>query len=136
MVDIVEVKNRKQLKEFIYFPFKLYEDNPYWVPPLIMDEYITLDRRKNPAFEYCDAKYWLAYKNGELVGRIAGIQNHAYVKKWGNKYTRFGWIDFIDDTEVSKALLETVEKWAAVQGMEAVHGPLGFCDLDKQGMLV
>ncbi|HEY8499077.1 MAG TPA: hypothetical protein VIL89_00535, partial [Clostridia bacterium] len=68
MVEIVEVKNRKQLKDFIYFPFRLYEDNPYWVPPLIMDEYNTLDRRKNPAFEYCDAKYWLAYKNGELVG--------------------------------------------------------------------
>jgi len=136
MVNIVEVKNRKQLREFIYFPFKLYQDNPYWIPPLIMDEYNTLDKRKNPAFEYCDAKYWLAYKNGELVGRIAGIQNHAYVKKWDNKYTRFGWIDFIDDTEVSKALLETVEKWAAEQGMEAVHGPLGFCDLDKQGLLV
>jgi GNAT superfamily N-acetyltransferase len=136
MVDIVEVKSRKQLKEFIYFPFRLYEDNPYWVPPLIMDEYNTLDKRKNPAFEYCDAKYWLAYKNGELVGRIAGIQNHAYVEKWDNKYTRFGWIDFIDDTEVSKALLKTVENWAAEQGMEAVHGPLGFCDLDKQGMLV
>lgn len=136
MVDIVEVKNRKQLKEFIYFPFKLYGNNPYWVPPLIMDEYNTLDRRKNPAFEYCDARYWLAYKDGKLVGRIAGIQNHEYVKKWNNKYTRFGWIDFIDDTEVSKALLETVEKWAAEQGMEAVHGPLGFCDLDKQGMLV
>lgn len=136
MVEIVEVKTRKQLKEFIKFPFKLYKDNPYWVPPLILDDLNTLDSRKNPAFEYCDAKYWLAYKNGELVGRIAGIQNHAYVKKWGNKYTRFGWVDFIDDPEVSEALFKTVENYARENGMEAVHGPLGFCDMDHQGLLV
>jgi GNAT superfamily N-acetyltransferase len=136
MIEMIEVKTRKQLKEFIYFPFCLYKDNPYWVPPLIMDEYNTLDKIKNPAFEYCDAKYWLCYKDGKLAGRIAGIQNHAYVKKWGNKYTRFGWIDFIDDMEVSAALLNAVEEWARENGMEAVHGPLGFCDLDKEGLLV
>ncbi len=136
MVDIIEVRTRKQLREFIYFPFQLYKDNPYWIPPLIMDEYNTLDKKKNPAFEYCDATYWLAYKDGKPAGRIAGIQNHAYVKKWGNKYTRFGWIDFIDDPEVSKALLQTVEEWGRGKGMEALHGPLGFCDLDKEGLLV
>ncbi|NLM12024.1 MAG: GNAT family N-acetyltransferase [Clostridiaceae bacterium] len=136
MIEIVEVKTRKQLRDFILFPFKIYKDNPYWVPPLIMDEFNTLDKRKNPAFEYCDAKYWLAYKDGKLVGRIAGIQNHAYVKKWGNKYTRFGWVDFIDDPEVSKALFNTVEEYARENGMGAVHGPLGFCDLDSQGLLV
>lgn len=135
MIEITEVKTRKQLRDFIYFPFQLYKDNPYWVPPLIMDEYNTL-LPKNPAFEYCDAKYWLCYKDGKLAGRIAGIQNRAYVEKWGNKYTRFGWIDFIDDREVAKALLETVEEWARGYGMEAVHGPLGFCDLDKEGLLV
>lgn len=136
MVDIVEVKTRKQLRDFIMFPFKLYKDCPYWVPPLIMDEFNTLNKKKNPAFEYCDAKYWLAYKDGKLVGRIAGIQNHAYVKKWGNKYTRFGWVDFIDDPEVSEALFRTVENYARENGMEAVHGPLGFCDMDHQGLLV
>lgn len=136
MIEIVEVKTRKQLRDFIYFPFQIYKDNPYWIPPLIMDEFNTLDKHKNPAFEYCDAKYWLAYKDGKLAGRIAGIQNHAYEKKWGNKYTRFGWIDFIDDIEVSRALLQTVEKWGGEQGMDAVHGPLGFCDLDKEGLLV
>jgi GNAT superfamily N-acetyltransferase len=136
MIDIVEVKTRKQFKDFIFFPFRIYKDNPYWVPPLILDEYNTLNRKRNPAFEYCDAKYWLAYKNGELAGRIAGIQNHAYIKKWGKKYTRFGWVDFIDDIEVARALMETVEQWARENGMEAVHGPLGFCDLDKQGLLV
>ncbi len=136
MIRIVEVKTRKQLRDFIYFPFRLYKDNPYWIPPLIMDEYNTLDRKKNPAFEYCDARYWLCYKDGELAGRIAGIQNRAYVEKWGNKYTRFGWIDFVDDREVSRALFQTVEEWARGNGMEAVHGPLGFCDLDKEGLLV
>jgi len=136
MVEIIEVTSRKQLRDFIYFPFQLYKDNPYWVPPLIMDEYNTLDKKKNPAFEYCDAKYWLCYKDGKLAGRIAGIQNHAYVKKWGNKYTRFSWVDFIDDIEVSKALFNKVEEWARGNGMDSVHGPLGFCDLDKEGLLV
>lgn len=136
MVEIVEVKTRKQLKDFILFPFKIFQDNPYWVPPLIRDEFNTLDKKKNPAFEYCEAKYWLAYKEGELVGRIAGIQNHSYVKKWGNKYTRFGWVDFVDDPEVSKALFDTVEEYARENGMNAVHGPLGFCDLDHQGLLI
>jgi GNAT superfamily N-acetyltransferase len=136
MIKIIEVTTRKQLRDFIYFPFSLYKDNPYWVPPLIMDEYNTLDKRKNPAFEYCDAKYWLCYKDGKLAGRIAGIQNHAYVKKWNNKYIRFGWVDFIDDFEVSKALFNTVEEYARGNGMEAVHGPLGFCDMDNQGLLV
>ncbi len=136
MIEIIEVKTRKQLRDFIYFPFRLYQNNPYWVPPLILDEYNTLDSKKNPAFEYCDARYWLCYKDGKLAGRIAGIQNHAYIKKWGNKYSRFGWIDFIDDRQVSSALFETVEEWARENGMEAVHGPLGFCDLDKEGLLV
>jgi len=136
MVQVVPVRNKRQLDLFIKFPFKLYKDNPYWVPPLISDEKFTLDKSKNPAFEYCDAELWLAYKDGEVVGRIAGIINHSYIKKWGNKYARFGWIDFIDDPEVSKALLGTVEEWAKKNGMEGVHGPLGFCDLDKEGMLV
>jgi len=136
MVQIVPVRNKRQFDTFIKFPFKLYKDNPYWVPPLISDEKFTLDKNKNPAFEYSDAELWLAYKDGKVAGRIAGIINHSYIKKWGHKYARFGWIDFIDDPEVSKALLETVEEWAKQNGMEGVHGPLGFCDLDKEGMLV
>lgn len=136
MVNIVKVENKRQLDLFIKFPFKLYKDNPNWIPPLISDEKFTLDKNKNPAFEYCDAQLWLAYKDGELAGRIAGIINHSYIKKWGNRYARFGWIDFTDDPEVSKALFEAVETWAKENGMEGVHGPLGFCDLDKQGMLI
>lgn len=136
MVTIVRVENKQQLDTFIKFPFKLYKDSPYWVPPLISDERFTLDKTKNPAFDFSEAELWLAYKDGELAGRIAGIINHSYIQKWGNKYARFGWVDFIDDPEVSKALFEAVENWAREKGMEGVHGPLGFCDLDKQGMLV
>lgn len=136
MVDIVKVESKKQLKQFILFPFDLYKDSPYWVPPLISDEMFTLRKDKNPAYEYSECVQWLAYKEGRIVGRIAGIISHAYIEKWGNKYARFGWCDFIDDFEVSKALFDTVENWARENGLEAVHGPLGFCDLDKEGMLV
>ncbi len=136
MINIVKVENKRQLDLFIKFPFKLYKDNPYWVPPLISDEKFTLDKKKNPAFEFSDAELWLAYKDGVVVGRIAGIISHSYIEKWGNKYARFGWIDFIDDIEVSKALLETVETWAKENGLVGVHGPLGFCDMDKEGMLI
>ncbi|NLU52444.1 MAG: hypothetical protein GXX10_06235 [Clostridiaceae bacterium] len=136
MVKIEKVLNGSQLKEFITFPFRLYKDNPYWIPPLISDEKFTLNKKKNPAFDYCEAELWLAYKDGKVAGRIAGIINHSYINKWGNRYARFGWIDFIDDYEVSKALFDTVEAWAKEKGMEGIHGPLGFCDLDKEGMLV
>ncbi len=136
MVQIVPVRNKRQLDTFITFPFKLYKNNPYWVPPLISDEKFTFDKKKNPAFEFSDAELWLAYKDGKVAGHIAGIISYSYIKKWGNKYARFGWIDFIDDPDVSKALLETVEEWAKKNGMDGIHGPLGFCDLDKEGMLV
>lgn len=136
MVQIVTVETKKQLHDFIMFPFGLYKDNPYWVPPLIADEKFTLSKDKNPAFENSEAEYWLAYKDGKLAGRIAGIVSHSYIKKWGNPYARFGWVDFIDDLEVSKALFDTVENWAREKGLKAVHGPLGFTDLDKEGMLV
>lgn len=136
MVEIVKVETGRQLKEFILFPFSLYKDNPYWIPPLIVDEMFTLDREKNPAFEFSEAMYWLAKQDGKIVGRIAGIISHAYIKKWGNRYVRFGWIDFIDDREVSKALLDTVKEWATAHGCNGMHGPLGFCDLDKEGMLI
>ena len=136
MVQIVRVRNKRQFNTFIKFPFELYKNNPYWVPPLISDEKFTLNKKKNPAFEFSDAELWLAYKDGKVVGRIAGIISHSYIEKWGNKYARFGWLDFIDDLDVSKALLETVEKWAEEHGLEGIHGPLGFCDLDKEGMLI
>ena len=136
MVKIEEVTNQKQLEKFINFPFSIYKGNPYWVPPLLMDERNTLDWKKNPAFEVSQARYWLAYKDGKMVGRIAGIHNPKANEKWNQRNLRFGWVDFVDDSEVSKALFETVENWALDLGLESVHGPLGFTDLDPEGMLI
>lgn len=135
-IQIKEVITPKELKSFIHFPFDLYRDNPYWVPTLMFDELNTLRKDKNPAFEHCEAKYWLAYQNGKIVGRVAAILNKPHIEKWKQRYMRFGWIDFIDDTSVSEALMKTVEDWAKETGMTAVHGPLGFTDLDREGMLV
>ena len=135
-VEIKEVKSKRDLNKFIVFPDKLYKGNPYRVPQLHAFERSTLSPKKNPAFEFCEARYWLAYKNGEIVGRIAGIISHKSNEIWKENYVRFGWIDFIDDYEVSGALIKTVENWAKERGMEAVHGPLGFSDLDLEGMLV
>jgi len=135
-INIEEVTTYQQLNTFIKFPFSIYKGNPYWVPPLLMDEKNTLDWKKNPAFEHAQARYWLAYRDGKVVGRIAGIYIPRANEKWGQKNVRFGWIDFIDDREVSKALLDTVENWARELGMNAVHGPLGFTDLDPEGMLI
>ena len=135
-IEIIEVTTKKEINSFIKFPFTLYRDNPYWVPSLQFDELNTLRQDKNPAFEYCEARYWLAYREGRIVGRVAAILNLRHIEKWGQRYMRFGWLDFIDDLEVSEALLKTVEAWAAEAGMDAVHGPLGFTDLDREGMLV
>jgi GNAT superfamily N-acetyltransferase len=135
-LEIKEITTIKDLKAFVRFPFELYAGNPYWVPALRSDDLNTMRKDKNPAFEFCEAKYWLAYKNGLVVGRVAGIINHRHIEKWGQRYARFGWIDFTDDPDVSAALLKAVEDWARDQGLEAVHGPLGFTDLDREGMLV
>ncbi|HLO90061.1 MAG TPA: hypothetical protein VK172_02740 [Lentimicrobium sp.] len=136
MIEIKEVATKSQLTEFICFPDKLYKGNPYRVPPLHYVEKGSLDKKRNPAFDYCEAKYWLAYKNGKIVGRIAGIINSSANKLLNENSVRFGWIDFTDDVEVSSALLKTVEEWAASMGFDHVHGPLGFTDMDLEGMLV
>jgi len=134
-ITLKEVTSKSGLKKFIKFPFTLYKENKYWVPPLLFDELKTLRKEKNPAFDFCEAKYWLAYKNEKIVGRIAGIINHKYNEKWGQQSARFGWIDFIDDPEVSKSLLDQVIAWAKEKGMKKIHGPLGFSDFDGEGML-
>lgn len=136
MVEIIEVKNRRDLKRFITFPHQLYKGVANWVPPLVSDELNTLDPRKNPAFEFCRARLFLALRDGQIAGRVAAIINDRYNKDSGKKYARFGWIDFVDDEAVSAALMRAVENWARENGLEAVHGPLGFCDLDKEGMLI
>ncbi len=135
-VQITEVTSLKELKAFIHFPFTLYLGNRYWVPALVSDDLNTLRRDKNPAFETCQARYWLAIRGGAIVGRVAAILNQPHIQKWGQRYMRFGWLDFIDDPQVSSALLHQVEAWASATGMTAVHGPLGFTDMDREGMLV
>ncbi|MCD7976826.1 MAG: hypothetical protein LUG51_06595 [Tannerellaceae bacterium] len=137
-MDIVvkEVSNKKELKKFVKFNIDLYKDNPYHVPGLIEEEMQTLDPKKNPAFEVCDAVLFLAYRGDEVVGRIAGIINRPSNEVWGQKNARFGFVDFIDDEKVVNALFAAVESWAKGHGMEVLHGPLGFTDLDHEGMLV
>ena len=135
-LSIQEVTTLRELRAFIRFPSKLYRKHPYWVPALFVDDYQTLRRDKNPAFDYCEARYWLAVRGREIVGRIAAIHNHKHIEKWQQPYLRFGWVDFVDDPAVSAALFEQVEAWAREKGLSAVHGPLGFTDLDREGMLV
>jgi len=135
-VKIVEVKNKSSLRKFVKFNIKLYAGNPYHVPALIEDELMTLQKDKNPAFEFCESAYFLAYKEDKIVGRIAGIINHKANTTWEQQYARFGFVDFIDDEEVSAALFDTVEQWALQKGMNGIQGPLGFTDLDHEGMLV
>ena len=136
LIEIKKVESKKDLKTFIDFHYDLYEGNEYDVPNLFSDEMNTLSKDKNAAFEFCEAEYYLAYKDGKLAGRVAAIINHKANSKWGKKSVRFGWIDFIDDREVSKALLDAVEKYGREKGMEDVVGPLGFTDMDPEGMLV
>ncbi len=135
-VHIKEAVSRQDLRAFIRVPHSIHQGNPYWVPALDFDEMNTLRRDKNPAFEHCQARYWLALNDGQAVGRVAAIHNRLHIEKWGQRYLRFGWIDFIDHPAVSQALIRTVEEWAQGLGMTAVHGPLGFTDLDREGMLV
>lgn len=136
LIEIKKVESKKDLKTFIDFHYDLYEGNEYDVPNLFSDEMNTLSKDKNAAFEFCEAEYYLTYKDGKLAGRVAAIINHKANNKWGKKSVRFGWIDFIDDREVSKALLDAVEKYGKEKGMEDMVGPLGFTDMDPEGMLV
>lgn len=135
-VTILEVNSKKGLKDFIGFPEKLYKDSPNWVNALWKDEYDTLLRDKNPAFEYCEAWYFIAKRGSETVGRVAAIVNHNANRDWNELYMRYGWLDFIDDFDVSEALMRKVEELATKMGMTAVNGPLGFTDMDREGMLI
>lgn len=135
-IEIKQVSNKKELRDFIRFNYKLYKGNAFSVPDLFDDMLNTFNKKKNAAFDFCEAEYFLAYKEGKLVGRIAAIINHKANDTWDKKDVRFGWIDFIDDIEVSKALLGAVEKYGKEKGMEHIIGPLGFTDFDAEGMLV
>ncbi|MGI6073746.1 MAG: hypothetical protein ACOYEA_03775 [Fermentimonas sp.] len=135
-VRIKKVTTKDELKIFINFVIDLYEGNEFFVPPLIYDEKATLSVDKNPAFEHCDAAYFLAYRDDEVVGRIAVFINYKANEIWKEKNARFGFVDFIDDDEVVDALFGTAEGWARSRGMHKIHGPLGFTDFDHEGMLV
>lgn len=135
-VIIKEVTTNKELKKFVKFNIDLYKDNPYHIPGLIEEEMVTHDRKQNPAFEVCDAIYFLAYKDGKIVGRIAGIINKNSNETWNQKRARFGFVDFIDDEEVVDALFKAVSDWAKQKGMEELQGPMGYTDMDHEGMLV
>lgn len=136
MVSIVEVTTKRQLRQFVDYPNQLYNDVPQFVPATFGDDMEDWNRQKNPAFAYCDARCWLAMRDGEIVGRIGAILSRKSNEKWGTNRLRFTQVDFIDDPEVSSALFETVENWARALGCSAVHGPLGFTDLDREGMLI
>ena len=136
MVEIREVKSRSELKQFIQFYYDLYRGCDCAVPFLYFDEMATLRSDKNPSFECCEAQYFLAYKDGKIVGRVAAIINRRANERWNCHQVRFGWFDFIDDLEVSTALLKAVEDWGRAKGMVEMAGPLGFIDTDREGMLV
>ena len=135
-IEIKEVSSKKELKKFVKFNIELYKNNPYHVPGLIEEELVTLDKKKNPAFEVCDAVYFLAYRDGKVVGRIAGIINRASNDVWSQQRARFGFVDFIDDNEVVDGIFKAVENWARENNMTEIHGPMGFTDMDHEGMLI
>ena len=135
-IEIREITSKNDIRKFIQYPQTLYKGNRYYVPSLYFDELNTLLKDKNPAFLTAKAHYWMAYRDNKPVGRVAGILVPAHQEKWGENLVRFGWFDFIDDKEVVQTLLGKVEEWAKDMGAEGVHGPLGFTDLDREGMLV
>ena len=137
MFSIKEVTTKKGLRAFVHFPNALYKGNPCYVPQIESMDRDTLTPTKNHAFEVCEGKYWLAYdEKGEIVGRVAGIVNRRYNEKTGEKICRFGWMDFIDNQEVSKALMGAVEQYAKEKGMDTMSGPMGFLEFDAAGILV
>lgn len=135
-ISVKEVISKKDLKKWIMFPNSLYKDNKYFVPFLANDEMETFSPSKNPAYAFCETKLFLAYKDGEIVGRIAGLINHAYNKKWSKNAIRFTRFDFIDDYEVSEALFQKVVDWGKENGLTEIMGPIGFTDMDHEGMLI
>ena len=120
-IELREAKSLKDIKKFVRFPFKLYRGNEFWIPSLIKGDIDNLRSDRNPAFDHCEARYILAYRDGKIVGRIAGIINHRFIEKWEKKYARFCWLDFIDDREVSGALLKDIEEWTRSNGMEGIN---------------
>lgn len=135
MITLQEMTSKKEMRAFVEFPFKLYKNSAYWVPPIINDEIESFDRNENPVFQHAEARFFVALKNNEIVGRIAAIINHMEINEQNVKKMRFGWFDFIDDLEVSKILLDKVEEIGKQNKLEFMEGPMGFSNLDKVGVL-
>ncbi len=135
-ITIREIHTKKELKDFIRFGIDLYKNCEFAAPPLLMDDLLNLTKGKNPALDFCETAYFVAVKDQKIVGRIAAIINPVANKTWDQNHARFGWIDFIDDIQVTKALFEAAEKWAKQKGMDTIHGPLGFTDFDHEGTLI
>ena len=135
-IVIREVTTKRELNRFVKFGIDLYKDNPYYCPPIVFDEVNTFNPKGNPALEVCDFVIYMAYRNGEIVGRIVGIVNHRANEAWGVKKCRFGWFDFVDDYEVFKSLIDAVAEWGREKGMTCLNGPVGFTDFDHQGLLI
>ena len=135
-IEIKRMEGLRGLKAFVQFHYDMYRDCPQAVPFLFSEEMNTLRSDRNAAFECCEAEYFMAYKGGKAVGRVAAIINRRANERWQRKQVRFGWLDFVDDLEVSRALLETVEQWGRQRGMTEIAGPLGFTDMDREGLLI
>ena len=135
-VVIQEVKSKSDLKKFIWFGINLYKDCEFAAPPLMMDDLLNLTKGSNPALDFCETAYYVAIKDGKIAGRIAAIINPVANETWKQTNARFGWVDFIDDLEVSAALFDAAIAWAKSKGMTAIHGPLGFTDFDHEGLLI
>lgn len=134
-ISIKRVSTKSELKDFVRFNYELYKDCPYAVPDFLEDTLNTFDAKSNAAFEFCDAEFFIAYRQGKIVGKVVAIINNRANEKWNTKTVRFGWIDFVDDREVSGMLLKAVEDWGKERGMTEIAGPFGFTDLDPEGML-
>ncbi len=135
-IQVVEVVSQAQRKQFVEFPYQLYKNNEFWVPPLKGDELNSITPGKNPAFDFCEAKFWLAYKDGKIAGRIGALVNDLWIDKIGEKLGRITRIEFVNDAEVVKALFNTAEEYLKTKGMSGVMGPLGFSNLDHSGVLI
>lgn len=135
-IIIKQVTSKRDLRKFVDFPNKLYKGNEYFVPKLFSDEMTTFNKKKNPCYSFSEASLYLAYKDGKLAGRVAAIINHKANQIWNHKEVRYGWIDFIEDVDVARALMQTVEEYGRSRGMDTISGPLGFTDFDPEGMLI
>ncbi|WP_459209351.1 GNAT family N-acetyltransferase [Aquimarina rhabdastrellae] len=136
MINIKEITSKGDLTKFVKFPFHLYKDSPYYVPPIIKEELESMDPKKNPVFKNAQAAFFLAYRNNEIVGRIAAIINWIEVNDQQKPKVRFGWFDVIDDIEVTKALLDRVAQYGKDHGLSFMEGPVGFSNMDKAGLLI